>query len=124
MPRIPRLFSIARGRASIERAVDDELRFHFDMTMRDLMTQGMTPDDARREAQRRFGDVDRTKARLEKIDRARAGSERRAEWWSALVQDARYALRGFRLTPGFTVAVILRLRNSMFSMRGVSVGAE
>jgi predicted permease len=119
MPRIPgirRLLHIGRGRASIGRAVDDELRFHFDMTMRDLMKQGMTPDDARREAERRFGDVDRTKARLEKIDRARIGNERRAEWWSAFAQDVRYALRGFRLKPGFAFAVILTL--------GLGIGAN
>ena len=66
-----------------QRAVDDELQFHFDMTMRDLMADGMTPDDARREAERRFGDVQRTRERLATIDRARVGRERRAEWWSA-----------------------------------------
>ena len=96
---LKRLLRIERGRATVERAVDDELRFHFDMTMRDLMAGGMTPDDARREAERRFGDVQRTRERLATIDRARVGQERRAEWWSAFAQDFRYALRGLRLKP-------------------------
>lgn len=30
-------------------------------------------------------------------------------WWSALLQDARYAIRGLRNTPAFTVAVIVTL---------------
>ena len=60
-------------RASVERAVNDELQFHFDMTLRELMANGMSADDARTEAERRFGDVQRTRERLATIDRARVG---------------------------------------------------
>ena len=112
MSRIERDSPAAAHRATrsgIERAVDDELRFHFDMTVRDLMASGMSPEDARREAQRRFGDVERARERIAAIDRSRAGQERRAEWWSAAAQDFRYALRGLRLKPGFAIAVIATL---------------
>ncbi|MGH9889560.1 MAG: ABC transporter permease, partial [bacterium] len=73
------------------------------------MSNGMTPDDARREAERRFGDVEHTRERLATIDRAFAGQERRTEWWNAFRQDVRYAIRGFRLKPGFALAVIVTL---------------
>jgi predicted permease len=112
-PRLPpgraRLFGVQRNARGVDRDIDDELRFHLEMTVKDLMDSGMTPDDARREAERRFGDVSAVRANLSTIDRGRVGHEKRAEWWDGIVQDLRYAFRGIRLQPAFAAVIVVAL---------------
>lgn len=108
-PSFHRAFHVDRGAAGIGHALDEELAFHLDMTVRELMAGGMGEDDARREARRRFGDLQRTRAAMAAIDRERVGRRSRVDWWQAVVHDLRYALRGLRLKPGFAAAVVLTL---------------
>ena len=112
MARIPglrRLFRIGDTASAVQRDAEDEVRFHLEMKVQELVAKGMSPEVARQEALRRFGDVHRTRESIERIDRERLGRERRAAWWSAVAQDVRYALRGLGRQPAFTAVVVLTL---------------
>jgi hypothetical protein len=47
-----------RGLARIEQDVQDEIRFYLEMRAAEQVAEDMSPDSARAEARRRFGDVD------------------------------------------------------------------
>ena len=63
------------GRAN----VDNEIRAHLEMRAADLVARGLSPDESRREAARRFGDVARVAAEMRALgrDTARRAVRRR-----------------------------------------------
>src|SRR5690349_17802423 len=104
-----RFFKLAATPRSAEREVDDELRFHLESRVAELMARGASREAAEREAAREFGDVGAARAELTAIDRRRLGRAERAEWWRGWGQDVRYAVRALRRAPGFAVAVLLTI---------------
>src|SRR6185295_10071994 len=101
MKSFRRLFRLERTPADVSRSINDELAFHFESTVNDLVSKGMTLEQARAEADRRFGDRQTAEQRMARLDKQRLGSDRRAAWWAAITQDAKYAVRGLRMRPGF-----------------------
>ena len=91
------------------RDVDDELRFHFESRIEELVTLGATPEEARRRAEDEFGDINQVRSDLVSIDHRVAARRHRREYFAETWADVRYALRSLRRSPGLAAGVILLL---------------
>src|SRR3954470_8134165 len=109
-PNAPRkLFRVPSTRATVDHEIDDEMRFHLDARREELERLGHSPDDARRIALEEFGDVRAARAELAAIDRRRVGRVGVRDWLASWSQDVRFALRGLRSRPGFSLTILLTL---------------
>jgi predicted permease len=101
-----RVLRIPFARGHIAREVDDELSFHIEMRTQRLIAAGWTPDAARSEALRQFGDVDSVRQDCLVMDEQRERAMQRANVIGELHQDIAYALRTLRRNFAFTAVIV------------------
>src|SRR5215218_7611100 len=104
-----RAFRLALRRPRVEADVDDEVSFHLEMRVAELVARGWSPEAARAEALRRFGDRHQWSIAMTEVDRERTANEQRAEWLDDLGQDLRYAVRSLRRAPLFSLLAVVTL---------------
>jgi putative ABC transport system permease protein len=106
---VRRWLSIAQDAQDIRRGIEDELDFHLESRIDDLMRSGLPRAAARAQALQEFGDMQQARDELGAIDVRGAERKRRAQWWSDIGQDVKFAWRGVRRQPGFAAVIVLTL---------------
>ena len=85
----------------MDEQLDNELRFHIEQHISELLEQGYTEEEARRRAMIELGGHQQVKEHCREA--------RGTRWLEDLIQDILYALRTLRQKPGFACAALLTL---------------
>ena len=89
--------------------VDDELAFHVELRVDELVARGMDPAAARAEALRRLGDVDALARECQSINTERLTIARRREWLRGTGTELRVAARQLLRYPVLASVAVLTL---------------
>src|SRR5262245_8936797 len=85
----------------VRRTIDEEMKFHIEERTDEFVRSGLSPEEARREAMRRFGGVALAADRTRDADVI--------SWLDSLLQDLRHAFRSLRRAPVLVAVSTLSL---------------
>src|SRR5262245_51827459 len=94
---VARLLALVRKR-HLDQELDGEILAHLELAERDAIAAGLSPEEARVTARRRFGGIEQMKEE-HRDRRSFSGIEN-------LLRDFRYGLSSLLRDPGFSVIVI------------------
>lgn len=95
--------------------IDDELEYHIQQRVSELVAEGHSPSEAHRIAEAAFGDLERTRHECQALYMVE-GDRKGDGMMGEATRDVRHAFRAIRRQPGFAAAVILTL--------GLGIGAN
>ena len=96
--RIQRTLATLFRRKNETARLDEEMRFHLEQEIGERIARGSSPEEARREAMRQFGNPTLLR------DEARSGWS--WGWLETLGRDLRFGSRALMRSPGFTVTAV------------------
>src|SRR6266436_1177686 len=94
-------------RKKMEEHLEKELRFHLEQHTNELIAQGYSRDEARRQSRLSIGGPEQVKENCR--------DARGTRWLEDFLQDFRYAIRSLRREPAFAAVALLTL--------GLGIGA-
>ncbi|MEX2152029.1 MAG: ABC transporter permease [Gemmatimonadaceae bacterium] len=110
IPRgVRRALRLPSSAERLEHELDDEVRFHLDMRVRELVAAGMNEADARAAALARFGDTSDLREYCQSMEVRHMHRMRLREWWDGWLQDVRFAARQVKRSPGFFAVAAITL---------------
>ncbi|MGB2898852.1 MAG: ABC transporter permease [Candidatus Acidiferrum sp.] len=95
-----RLRSLFRRRR-VEQELNEELQFHLERKIEGGIANGLSPKEARYAAMRAMDGLEQRKEEMRDM--------RRIHWLTDFLDDARFAIRSLRRTPGLTAFVVITL---------------
>src|SRR3984885_11187708 len=97
----PLRFRSMLRRRRVERELDEELEFHLERKIEEGIARGLSPREARYAALRAMGGLEQRKEEMRDM--------RHIRWLTDFFDDARFATRSLRRTPGLTEFVAIKL---------------
>ncbi|MGH7636083.1 MAG: ADOP family duplicated permease [Gemmatimonadaceae bacterium] len=108
--RLRRVFRLPASRGRLDAEVDEELRFHLQGRVEEIMArEGLTRPAADAEARRRFGDYAHYRREARNIDHATYHQRERMHATDTAVRETRRAIRTLLRAPGFSFVTIVTL---------------
>ena len=106
MPSRRPFWYLGRRPETVASDVNEELQLHLEMRVRELQEGGLSSTDARREALRQFGDLERAREYCRQQDQQKERRMRRGLMLDDLVQDFRISFRGLLRSPMMALTIV------------------
>src|SRR4051812_17977155 len=107
LPRAGKAFGhLRRTSRTIRDDVDEEIRLHLEMQVEALAARGVPLDEARREARRRFGDLEATRQYCRAQDERKESTMRHTLLFQDIGQDVRTSVRSLLRAPALALTIL------------------
>lgn len=104
-----RVMKPGQVRSDVEEEIRDELELYLELRTRELVDEGMAPDEARRLAEQRFGDAEHIEKELRRQASQGRSREGMMKVFETFRRDFFYAVRTLRRSSGFTAVAAITL---------------